>query len=107
MLVLHRIVPVFTLALSFVAGPLFAQPGGGPPWGGGFGGDRGSWVGDRGSYGGFRGGDSGYSGFRGGFPGGGFPGGGFPGGGFSGGFGDPRDMVRRADSNNNNMLEPD
>jgi hypothetical protein len=79
--------------LAGLLGPASAQP---PPWGGSYG--------DRGSYGGYsgsRGGD--YGGFRGGFPGGpgGFPGG--PGGGFFGG--DPREMVRRADTNNNNTLE--
>src|SRR5437762_1480488 len=91
----------------------WAQPGG--PWGGGGGGDRGGGWGGGGDRGGFRGGgDRGgndWGGFRGpggGFPGGGFPGGGFPGGGFPGGpFGDPREMVRRADTNNNNILEPE
>src|SRR5262245_34792049 len=87
---------------------------GGSPWGsrgpGGYG-DRGSY-GDRGGFGdrgpgGYS--PGGYSSFRGGFPGGGFPGGGFPGGGFpfGGGSSSPADMVRRADTNNNNTLEPD
>lgn len=62
-------------------------------------------FGDRGSYG-YRGPDGGYSGYRGPSSFGGGPpsfyGGGFPGGGFN-----PADMVRRADTNNNNTIEPE
>jgi hypothetical protein len=58
---------------------------------------------DGGGYSGYRGGPpGGYSGGYGGGPSfGGFPGGGFPGGSFN-----PTDMVRRADTNNNNLIEP-
>ncbi|MEZ6137614.1 MAG: EF-hand domain-containing protein [Pirellulaceae bacterium] len=113
----------------------FAQRGGGDESGGrasrgGFGGGGFGGGGFPGGAGGTRGGFPG-----GGFPGGGFPGGGFPGGGFPGG-GDrgsrgggfpgaptgggdrggrggspgggfnPADMVRRFDSNGNNMIDP-
>src|SRR5262245_20706180 len=115
MLVTHRWFFIALAVCTFLtAGVTFGQPGSWGGWGGdrsgwgsrgpsGWGGDRGpggwgggpSWGGDRSSsFGGFRG--------PGGFPGGGFPGGGFPFGG-----GSPADMVRRADTNNNNTLEPD
>src|SRR6478609_5162911 len=89
---------------SLVAGLLFANTGFTQPPG--WGGDRGSssWGsrGPGGDYGGFRGGPPG-GGWGGGPPSfGGFPGGGFPGGGFN-----PADMVRRADTNNNNTIEPE
>src|SRR5688572_7177954 len=97
MIAIRRLVVAGAAFLGLlVADICFAQP-----WGG----DRGGFRGPDGGYGGFRGPEGfrgGSEGFRGGFPGGGFPGGPFGGGPFGG---DPREMVRRADTNNNNTLE--
>src|SRR5689334_4249551 len=78
------------LGLLASATVCLAQPGG---WGG----PPGGWGGDRGS----RGGPPSWGG---GYPGGGYPGswGGPPGGGPPGGGFNPTDMIRRADTNNNN-----
>lgn len=96
--------------LMLLVTPLLAQPGGG------FGGRGGGGFPGGGFPGGGRGGDAGG---RGGFPGGGFPGGGRGGdtsgrggapggsrGGPSGGGFDPAAMLKRFDTNNNNMIDP-